>query len=247
MLDVVAFKKALESLDNGAELIEFFENSVKAETAKGTSLSHRANAENAKYKKTLAKMGWESGRDLDEFADEIIGTIDSSKESANTTNTELSGLQSKLNKLQTAFERAQTELKAEKEAGEALKKQNKIKTIESKLVPKLSESLNGAGILVKSLLADNMVDIDDTGEITITDGVNTFGFDDGLNHIINKNADLRKNKQTPGAGVTPGGTKATAAYQPKYTMEQIKNMSQEEAAANVADINASFIYHSKQQ
>lgn len=242
-MDLSTFLGTIEALENGAELREFFENAVKAETSKGVSLSHKANQSNAKFKKAFQRLGWDGVAELDEFVDTLDSTIEGSNMQATT---ELSDLQLQLKKLKRDFELAQSELKTEKEQREVLQKQNKIKTIESKLIPKLSNDLNGASVLVKALLSDGSVDVDDLGEIVIKNGDNIFKFDEGVKHIINSNPDLRKNKQNGGVGSTlPSSNTSVNNGKPRYTMEQIKAISDpREAAENIKDIMESTRYWS---
>lgn len=243
-MDLEKFIATLNGLENGAEMVEFFETAVKTETNKGVSMSHKANVANAKFKKQMQKLGWDGVADSDEFVETLLNTLDGI---GTQDKTELSDLQLQMKKLKRDFELSQSELKTEKEQREVLQKQNKIKTIESKLIPKLSSDLNGASVLVKALLADGSVDVDDLGEIVIKNGDNIFKFDEGVKHIINSNQDLRKNKQNGGVGSTlPSSNTSVNNGKPKYTMEQIRSMSDDESSNNVEDIMESLKLLSEQ-
>jgi hypothetical protein len=160
-----------------------------------------------------------------------------------TQTSELSELQSTVKKLQKSFESAQNELKTEKERSESLSKQNKVKTIEGKLTPRLNEDLYGANYLVKSLIAEGSLDLDEDGNITLKNGETVLSYDDAIKHLVNSNTDARRNKQVSGAGSSGGNGKAQIG-KPKYTKEQIKMMSGEEAAADIQNYNESMKFHS---
>ena len=108
----------------------------------------------------------------------------------------------------------------------------------------MSNDINGANWIVKSLLSDGALDLDDNGEIVVKNGENTLGFEDGIKHIINTNPDLRKSKQVSGAGSSSSsqGT-GGSMIKPKYTLERLKSMTQEEAVADIAGYNESLKFH----
>lgn len=240
-MDREVFLSALSTLPNGSEMVQFFEDSIKAETSKGVSSSHRANSENVKYKKAFQKLGWDGTADLDEFTGVVLDTIEGNKTSGNA---ELSDLNAQVRKLQKAFDISQNELKAEREQRETLQRQNKIKTIEGKVLPRLSNDINGAQWIVKSLLSEGSLDMDENGDIIIKNGDSVLGFEDGLTHIINSNPDLKKSKQVPGVGTSSSTGNKVTTGKPKYTLEQLKTMSPEQAAADLTGYNESMKHYS---
>lgn len=240
-MDRDVFVNALSGLPNSEELVKFFEDSINAERTKGISSSHKANSDNARLKKALSKLGWDGTVDFDSFVDSVSDTLNGTKVSGNA---ELSELQSQVRKLQKAFDTAQTELKGEREQREQLQKINKVKTIESKVLPRLSNDINGANWIVKSLLSEGALDLDDNGEIVVRNGEDTLGFEDGIKHIISTNPDLRKSKQVSGVGSSSASQSTGGSMvKPKYTLEQLKSMTQEEAVQDLAGYNESMKFH----
>jgi hypothetical protein len=230
-MDALEFRKALEALENGSELVSFFENAVSAEKNRGINEYRSVNSRLKKYKEALDRLGYDGVADVDEFTSTLLDTVECKTTQGST---ELSELQSNLKKLQRSFEQAQGELKVERDQRESLQKQNKIKTIEGKMIPKLNEDLYGAQYVVKSLIADGVLDMDENGEIILKNGDQVLTYEDGVKHILNTNTDARRNKQVAGAGTSgTNGTKGKVTY----TMDQIKNMTPEEYAANAAELN----------
>jgi len=230
-MDAVEFKRALEALENGSDLISFFENAVSAEKNRGINEYRSVNQRLKKYKEALDRLGYDGVADLDEFTNTLLDTVDGK---AVQGSGELSELQLNLKKLQRSFEQAQSELKGEREQRETLQKQNKIKTIEGRVTPKLSEDLYGAQYLVKALIADGALDLDESGEIIFKNGEQVLSYDDGIKHIVNTNTDSRRNKQVPGASTT---TKSTSNGTTITSMDQFKNMTAEEYASRTDELN----------
>lgn len=230
------FKKALEALPNGSELLEFHVSAVTAEKSRGIEESRKTNKEAQalrKYKQIVEKLGYDGEQDLEEFAQSLSETIEGKTSKGNS---ELSDLQKKIAKIQRDFEASQNELKTEREQRTALQQLNKVKTIESKLGPKLSEEFYGSQYLIKALLADGLVDLDDSGEIIFKQGDQTIGFEEGFKKLSETHAESRKNKQAAGAG----SQASTQASRPKYSRDQLKAMTPEQIAADLANVNASL-------
>jgi chromosome segregation ATPase len=182
-----------------------------------------------KFKIALEKLGFDKDdTELDSYVEDLASKID---DKAGTG----SELQKQLQKLQREFSIAQTELKAERDQREQLQKQNKVKTIEQKLGKLLSDEFYGAPFILKSLILDNQVDLDEAGEIIFKQGDRQLDMKAGLKWLTDTNAEARKNKQNGGAGSPPGAGPAKT----KYTLDQIKSMTQDQIMANLADVNDS--------
>ena len=232
------FKEALSKLENGEDLLEFHASSVSAEKNLGISKHKEANKEAQglrKFKLAFEKLGYdpESKIDIDEFADGLLGKV---TETTNKATGEIGELQKKLNKLTKDFTTTQDELKAEREQRSTLEKVNRAKTIESKLLPKLKEDFYGAEYMIKALLVDGAVDLDDAGEVVFKKGDSVVSLTDGLKQIAESNADARRNKQTGGAG----SSTSVQPNRPKFTIDQIKAMDPKTMQANIANVNESM-------
>ena len=229
------FLKALEALENGRDLVEFHTQQVTAEKTRGIEERRKANAEAQgfrRFKIGFEKLGWDGESELDDF----IGTIKQTVEGTGVqTSTELADVTKSLNRLKSDFEKTQKELATEKSEREKLQTQNRNKTIESKLT-NLNDEFYGAQYLIKSLIADQTVDLDETGELIYKKGDQVLTKEDGLKWLQETNSGNRKNGQKPGAGSKGSTTNAGS----KYTMDQIKAMSAQEVQADLANVNASL-------
>ena len=231
------FRAAIEKLENGAELLEFHTAQVMAEKNRGIDTAKVKNHENQRLKafqKAFEKLGFDKDdTEIDGFVESLVAKMD---ETANKGNTQFTELQKTLTKLQKDFDKTQKELGTEREQKTQLEKQNRQRTIESKLLPKLQEDFYGANFIVKALLSDGAVDLDESGEVVFKKGDQVLSMADGLKTIAEQNTDARKNKQTGGAG----SSASTQKNSPKYSLEQIKAMSPEQMKVNISDVNDSM-------
>jgi len=232
------FKEALSKLPNSEDLLEYHAGAVASEKERGITAHREVNKEAQrlrKFKQAFEVMGYDpnSQVDIDAFASEMMDKIDKTKASATT---EIGELQKVLKKLQSDFTAAQTELKTERETRTSLEKQSRLKTIEGKLLPKLKEDFYGAEFMVKALLADGAVDLDEAGEVVFRKGETVIPFTDGMKGLAESNADARRNKQAGGAG----SSSSTQPNRPKFTLDQIKAMDPKTMQANIADVNESM-------
>ncbi len=99
------FKAALEGLENGSELLEFFVSSVNSEKERGIAERRAANKEAQnlrKFKLALEKLGFDREEtELDTYIEGLLGKLD---DKAGPT----SELQKQLQKLQREFATTQT-------------------------------------------------------------------------------------------------------------------------------------------
>jgi hypothetical protein len=231
------FKAAIEKLPNGVDLLEYHVGAVEYEKSLGVQTSREKNHENQRlraFKKAFDKLGFQGTEaEIENYVEELMAKVE---ENGVKGNTQLSELQKTIAKLQKDFEKTSTELQTEREQKTVLEKQARAKNIESKLLPKLQEEFYGANFIVKALMADGLVDLDESGEVTFKRGDEVIPFSEGIKFIGEQNADSRKNKQNGGAG----STATTQTAKPKFTLEQIKAMDQSQIQSNLADVNESM-------
>lgn len=230
------FKKALESLENGAELLEFHAAAVAQEKEYGKSKYSEKDKEAAnlrKYKSYIKDLGWDGESDPEDFVVSIKTSLEGRQEEGNV---QLSEVTKQLAKLQKDFEKAQGELQIEREQRASLQQQNKIKTIESTLAPKLSEQFYGHNFMIKALMADGQVDLNEEGQVIFKNGDSVMDLEKGIKWLGETHADARKNTQKAGGGSTP----ANQGNKPKYTQAQIDAMTPQQMAADIANVNASL-------
>lgn len=230
------FERALKSLENGESLLEYHNDTVSKEKQYGMKKYDSKDAEAKslrKFKSVIKNLGWDGESDPEEFValvnEKLVGRQDDD-------NSQLGELNKQLKKLQKDFETTNKELQTEREQKTQLQQQNKIKTIESTLSPKLSEQFYGSNFLIKALLADGQVDLSDDGQVVFKRGEDVLDLDAGLKWLGETHADARKNTQKAGSGSQP----RSQGSGPKYTMDQINNMTKEQAAADIANVNASL-------
>ena len=140
------FEEIIKKHEKGSELLEFVTAALSAEKEHGIKETNRANQQAAtfrtelkNFKGYLTKLGWEETQDINEF----IESLSSTKTESTQSKTELDEVKKTLIKLQKDFEKGQNELKVERERAGELARQNKLKTIESKLHPKINEDFHG--------------------------------------------------------------------------------------------------------
>ncbi len=233
------FEKGIEKLENKQDILDFLNNSVKSVETKFTDEHRAKNNENKQLKESLkglktllAELGWDESGDSKSFIETLKATLEGKKELEETSNKEVQTLKKTLEKIQK-------DLKTEQEQRATLQKQNKIKTIESVLMPKFNDSFYGANFIVKSLISDSLVDLDDSGNVIFKDGDSSLGLDEGIKKFSDSHPESRKNTQKAGSGSKPSGNGA----KPKYTIEQLNSMTPAQAAADIEGFNASLKAH----
>ena len=236
MLTSEEFKAAIASLENGQDLLEYHHSAVEHEKQYGKTEYSRKDKEAQslrKYKKLFKELGWDGESDPEEFATKTQEVLTGRQEQGNT---DLANLNKQLTKLQKDFEKTQTELETERTQRAELQKVNRLKTIESTLTPKLSEEFYDANYLIKALIADQAVDLNEEGQVVFKKGEDVLDMDSGLKWLSETHADARKNKQNPGSSSQP----SQQAARPKYTLQQIDAMTPEQAANDIENVNASL-------
>ena len=198
-MELAEFLKVLEGQENGTELVEFFNQSIQNEKTIFIEKNRQHNKENQTLrqglkdlKSRLTKIGWDGQADLDEFFETLNETIAGKKEEGSAASKELKTLQKQIEKFQN-------ELKVEQEKRLELQK----KIIESTLLPKISEEFYGSEFIIKFLISDGLVDLDETGKVIFKNGEDILDFDSGLKAFGEAHPNSKKNKQKTGSGSQP--------------------------------------------
>jgi len=239
-MDQVLFAKTLEDMENGQDLLEYHNQAVLAEKTRGIEEFRRANKDVTKFKRfknLVHDLGWDGESDVDEWATKVKSALEAKASPAEQG--EMGELKKTLAKLQKDFQTTQTDLAAEREQRAELQKINRVKTIEAQLGPKLSEEFYASPLMLKALIADNMVDVDESGEVVFKKGDSTLNLNDGLKYLSETYSDAKKNKQVAGSGSRPSSQSA----RPKYSLDQIRSMSPTQIAQDIDNINASMRIH----
>ncbi len=236
-MDFEGFKEALKSTGN-EELLKFFDSYVlssddKSKLSDEIRKRKSANKEAQdlkRFKSAVEQLGFDGEQDLNGFVDALTDTVEGKK---NQNTTETSDLNNQVRKLQKDFEKSQKQLTEEQGRREKLQTQHKQKTIESKLIQRLDGEIYNAEDRVWRMIHDGTVDVDDMGDIVFKNGEDTqMNFDEGIKWVVSNNQDIRKNRQSSGAGSK--GSFSSAGL--KYSIEDVKKMSNEETMANMDEV-----------
>jgi len=163
---------------------------VNSEREKGIAESRKRNNENArlrKFKQAFETLGYTDDTDLEDF----VASVGSSK--GPTNNLTLKLLNDKIKSMES-------ELQGER-------RKSKTSKIVSELTKALNDKVYGAQFLIRTLLADDKVDLADD-QVVFKDGDTVLDFNTGINKILETNKEIVKANQNPGTG-TKVVTKAT--------------------------------------
>lgn len=235
------FKKALEALENGTELYDYHLSSINAERQTGIDKHRKANKDAVRWKSLIQKLGLTDDQDAEEFIEGIVSKLEAD---TNTTG-EIGDLKKQLIKLQKNFEQSQADLNAERESNKSLAEKSKRRTIETILSKPVNDKFYSGNFIIKSLIADGLVDLNEDEQVVFNRNGTTIGMDEGLKWLTEINSDAVKNTQRPGAGSPPsnGNGGGGGNGQAKYTMDQIKSMTPDQIRADIAAVNDSMRQH----
>lgn len=227
-LDIAKLKKALEGRDDGDELVEHVLNAVEEEKNNGIEARRKANneAKNLRvFKKAFEGLGFKQDEhDLEEFVQSL------GKSSNQQDSSEITKLRKSLEKLQEQF------VEKEREASDLKDKSRKAK-IQNELMKAIGDKIYGPNFVINDLINSGKVAIDDDNEDTILflEGDSRIPFEKGVKTFLEKNQDLVKNIQRPGANSTSGSVNRS-----KYSLSDIDNLSVDDIIANKQDVLASL-------
>lgn len=216
--------QAVEKIENGKTIAESIVNLVETEKTKGIEEHRKVNREAQnlrKFKQSFEALGYDEGIDLDSFTSDLVKKVN--KPVNEDVNSKLT--------LKTLNEQIQ------KLTGDLEKERNisKTKTITAKLTSSLTDKVYGADLLVKSLIADGQVDLQND-EVVFKHGENVIGFEDGIKNLLDQRKDIVKNVQVAGSRTNP----TTSNDMPKNINDLIANGTPEQIQANLAEIKKSL-------
>ena len=212
--------KKLEALENGKDLAETVVQLVESEKQRGIQETSKRNKENQhlrKFKQSLEALGYDEGVDVDMFTSDLIQKVNKPVNEDNTSKLTLKTLNDQIQKLTNDLQNE--------------RKVSKTKTIQAKLSQKLSDKFYGADLLIRSLVEDNKVDLEND-EVIFKFGENAMNMDDGIKHLAESRKDIYKSSQIPGSKTN--GTGANDI--PKNINDLITKGSPEQIMANLKDI-----------
>lgn len=216
-------KKEFETLKK-TDLYEDVIGLISEEQEKGKELHRKNNKENEKLRKhkiALEALGYDGTTELDEFVAEIIRKKDTSTDDSSRMT--VKALNEKIDAL--IKENALTKQKAQEYQTKA-----KQKTISSELLKELSDKVYGPNILIKNLINDGQVDLDESDRVVFKIDGETLPLKDGIQKVLEANKEIVKNTQNGGAG-TKGGS-----GMPSNIAEIMKSGSKEEIKQNLSEI-----------
>ena len=213
-------KADLEGLKK-PELMEDLLALINEEKERGIDSHRKANreAENLrKYKKSFEALGLSQDDNLDEF---VSSLIDKSSRTESNSSSSLT-----LKSLNEQISRITKERDSERQKSQEYQAKAKSKTISAKLVGTLSDKVYGADLLVRSLISDGTVDLDDNDNVVFKMNDETLSYETGINKLLEQRKDIVKSNQTGGAG-----TKVGNAYQ-NTNIESILKSNDKSAIKN---------------
>lgn len=224
---------ALSQHPQSADILEYINSAIESEKSTGIKLKSRANAEAhamRKWKQAIEALGYDQD-DPDALADWLAEKtkVPTRKPDENQPNPEIE-------KMKKEFARAQKALADAQEEAKRIKQTSDRRTMKGKLVEALRDKVYGHDLLADNLITDGKVRLSEDESIVFLNGDDEIEFDKGLKKLLDSRPDLLKNTQTGGAR---SGSRPVSGN-PKFSLEQIKTMSQEDIAANLDDVKASM-------
>lgn len=206
-MDFAEFRKMLEALPEGKgeELINFHMSQVDSERQRGIAETSKRNKENEslrKFKLAFENLGYQPEQDLTEFTMDLK----SEKEQVQTKDVTLKDLQSQFQKLNTDFQKTQSELTTERQAATELKSKAKREKIRGSMVETLRDRVYGHDFLINDLIGSGKVDLDETEKVVfVKEDQTMIPMEDGIKQLLESRPDIVKNAQKPGASSQPSG------------------------------------------
>jgi hypothetical protein len=216
----------LETLAGGKELAETVVNLVETEKQRGIQETGKRNKENQhlrRFKQSFEALGYDESVDLDGFTASLVKKVNYKPSDDDVSQSKLT-----LKTLNDQIQKLTNDLQNERNV-------SKTKTISAKLISSLTDKVYGADLLVKSLISDGQVDLQND-EVVFKHGENYVGFDEGIKNILEQRKDIVKNSQVPGSRTNGSGVSDI----PRNINDLIANGSPEQIQANLAEIKKSL-------
>jgi len=174
------------------ELKEAIVSKINEEKEKGISSYSKKDREVLKYKNALKDLGYdhEKYNDVQEF----IESKKSVEQTATDSKLTIATLNDKLNELTATLE-------SEKAQAEAIKRSAKENKLTAELTKTIGGEFYGADYLIKSLITDGKVDLDEaTNQVFFKNGDDLIPFEKGVEKLKEENRDMLKVTQAGGTG-----------------------------------------------
>jgi len=223
--NVDELKEALKDHPSINDIMAYLENAIDAEKQTGISSKRRANQEAQslrRWKQVLEEAGYDG--DADGVAEWL-----QAKAAASTKPGEPNP---EIDKLRKEFAKAQKALEDEKQNASKIKTTADRRSIKAKLIEAFRDKVYGHDLLADSLINDGKVKLTEDEQVVFVNGEDEVEFGAGVKKLLESRPDLVKNTQAPGAR---SGTRPTSA-QPRYSLDQLKNMSANDIAADMANV-----------
>jgi hypothetical protein len=189
---------SVESEEARASILKIYQEDLDAMEKLGVDKYNKKDGEHLKLKNAIKETGYDS----DKFA-----TLKEYIESLKDVTTKASDGDLAYKALEKQFVDMKEQLEKEKTVA-------KTSSIEAKLSQAIGDKYNGAELLIKTLIGDGRVDLED-GKYFFKDGENVTDFDSGIESLKETYKDLLKSDQNGGSGDgggVPVGTDADAEF-----------------------------------
>lgn len=185
---------SVESEETRASLLKIYQDDLSSMEQLGIDKYNKKDGEHLKLKNAIKDTGYDSEKHatLREY-------IDSLKEvTVKASDGDLA-----YKALEKKFTDMEEQLAKEKTVA-------KTSSIEAKLAQAIGDKYNGSGLLIKTLIGEGKVDLED-GKYFFKDGDSVTDFDSGIESLKETYKDLLKSDQNGGSGDAGGDTSAADA------------------------------------
>ena len=179
------------------ELKEAIVTKINEEKDKGIQSYTKKDKEVLKYKNALKDLGY----DHEKYSDvtEFIESKKTVEQNVNESKLTIATLNDKLNDLTNKLDQ-------ERQQAEAIRRTAKENKLSAELTKTIGAEFYGADYLIKSLINEGKVDLDDaTNQVFFKNGDDLVPFEKGIEQLKEQNRDMLKVTQSGGTG-DKGGT-----------------------------------------
>lgn len=205
-------------------------DAVEAENKIGKDAYKSKDAETLAIKNTLKEAGYDKDKhgSREAFLKSLNDAAKLAADKADSDKTELQRAMDSNQKLSDRLDKQDSDARIKTEAV------NKA-TITAKLSGSLSGKIGSHDAHIKAIIADNLLKVNDAGEVVLAAGGDDSTFDTFAKGYLETNKAALIVKQVPGSGLG-GGNGDLGGGGETLDMSSFKDMSVEDASANIADI-----------
>jgi len=222
-------REALKDNPQVDEILTFIDTAIETEKSTGITGRRKANQEAQglrKFKQALEDAGFDGDSEgVTDWLESLRAPAPGDPAKPGEPNPEI-------DKLRREFAKAQRDLESARTEASKVKAMADKRAIKSKLNDALRDKVYGPDLLADSLIGEGRVKLTEDEEVVFVHGEDEFDFNSGLKKLLESRPDLLRNTQAPGARSTTRPNQAA----PRYTTDQLKNMTANEIAADMSNV-----------